>query len=283
LAARDQIEKKYSEILELAKAFDSCLEVKKDGAWGSTTQVKSDKTADYWTKREELESQISSWMGTIRKAISGLPVNVRKFYREQGTDPNTGEEWSALRYDNSDYESIVGFFEGIRTATEGSRGVLTLIKDPHPVFEVLRAIRGIVLSSSRTLEVLVPEIMLSIETQVKVVFRLREKGLTDEASMIEEIDQLEEKDNVKKVRNARTAVEHLVEAYCKGKQIEVKNGFYVNFDNAINAGLTDKKQRDSIAGLYSFASKIVHGQLESNTKNTQYAVNGFINVLDSLL
>jgi hypothetical protein len=281
LATGDQIEKKYNDILEFATTFDSCLETKKD-TWANTIQIRTDKADDYWRNREKLESEVSDWMATIRKAIASLPLSVRKFYREQGTDPNTGEEWSALRYDNSDYESIVGFFEAIRNTTEGSRGVLTLVKNPSPVYEALRAVRGMVLSLCRTLEVLVPEIMISIDTQVKLVFRLREKGLTDIALLIEEIDQLEEKDNIKKCLNARIALEHFVEAFCKGKQIDVKNGFYTNLDNAIKAGLTDKKKRDSIAGLYAFASKIVHGQMESNTRNTQYTVNGIINILDTL-
>ena len=89
-------------------------------------------------------------------------------------------------------------------------------------------------------------------------------------------------DNLKKCLNSRIALEKFVEAFCKGKTIEVKKGFYTNLDNAINAGMTEKIKRDAIAGHYSFVSKVIHGDIESNLRNTQFAVNGVINILDSL-
>jgi tetrahydromethanopterin S-methyltransferase subunit B len=164
---------------------------------------------------------------------------------------------------------------------EGDRGVLEALRTTAPVYLNLRNMRGSVLSLTRSLELFHPEIMVTIDQQVDLIFKLRDKGMPDVALLVEEIDQLE--DNVKKCLNARTALEKTIEYYCKSKSVDVKQGFYTNLDNAIKAGLTEKTKRNAIAGHYSFMSKLIHGELETNPRNTQFAVTGALNILHSLV
>lgn len=245
--------------------------------WGA--EVQPDKADEYWKTRECLESEVSEWMANIRKAINALPASIKKSVREERTDYGTGETYSVIKYDNKDYEAIVGFLGDIANAVEGVRGILTLIVRPNRISETLRGIRGSVLSLCRSLEIFVPEIMVSIDQQVDLIFKLREKGMEETALLIEELDQID--DNAKKCLNSRTALEKVIEAFCKEKGIEVKKGFYTNLDNAINAGLTEKSKRNAIAGHYTYVSKLIHGELETNVRNTQFAVNGVINILQS--
>lgn len=273
------IERKYDELLKLAATLDACLQVK-SGSWGSL-ELKPEKAGEYWETRTVFETEVSRWMANIRKAINALPSNIKRFVREQHTDYQTSDVYSVVKFDNKDYEAIVGFLEEIVEAVESNRGVLTLVKGFGPISETLRGVRGSVLSLCRSIEIFVPEIMVTIDQQVNLVFKLREKGMEETALLIEELDQID--DNVKKCLNARTALEKVVEAFCKEKSIEIKKGFYTNLDNAISAGLAEKKKRNAIAGQYSFVSKLIHGELEANPRNTQFAVNGILNVLQSFL
>ncbi len=279
MGLNDNIEREYNSIIKLAEQFDSCLENEK-GTWKKNTEIKPDKVEEYWKNREQIESEVTDWIANIRKSVNALPANTRKYVREETTDYNTGETSSHLKYDNNDYKAIVGFFEKVENAVEGYQGVLESVKNPSPILGTLKGIRGMVLSLCKTLDVFAPESIVSIDRQVKLVFRLREKGLTEIALLIEELDQMD--DNLKKTLTSRIALEKFVETFCKGKTIDVKKGFYTNLDNAINAGMTEKIKRDAIAGHYSFVSKVIHGDIESNLRNTQFAVNGLINILDSL-
>lgn len=276
LTQSDDTEKKYEELLKLALSLDACF-VKKSGGWGGLELI-PEKKDEYWETRLLFESEISKWMADIRKAINALPANVKRSVTEQHTDYETSDVYSIVRYDNKNYGAIMGFVDEIVEAVEGRGGILSL-KSSAAISKTLRGIRGAVLSLCRSLEIFVPEIMVTIDQQVDLVFKLREKGRVEEALLIEELDQI--KDNVKKCLNARTALEKVVEAFCGKKGIEVKKGFYTNLDNAINAGLTEKSKRNAIAGHYSFVSKLIHSDLEANVRNTQYSVNGIINILQS--
>lgn len=277
LPQSEDIERKYEELLKLALSLDHCF-VEKSGGWGGL-ELLPEKKEEYRKIRRLVESEISKWMADIRQAINALPPSVKRSATEQHTDYQTSDVYSTVRYDNKNYGTIMGFLDEIANTVEGSQGVLYSLSRSREISEKLRGIRGAVLSLCRTLEIFTPEIMVTIDQQVGLVFTLREKGLVEEALMIEELDQIE--DNLKKCLNARTALERVVEAFCKENGIDVKKGFYTNLDNAINAGLTEKSQRNAIAGHYSFVSKIIHGELEADTRNTQFGVNGVINILQS--
>lgn len=273
----EDIEKKYEELLKLALSLDSCF-VKEPGGWGRL-RLPPEKKDEYWKTRRSFESEIANWMADIRKAITTLPANVKRSVTEQRTDFQTSDVYSIIRYDCKDYGAIVGFLDEIMKAVEGGGGVLYLLTSSAEISKTLRGIRGVVLSLCRSLEIFVPEIMVTIEQTVDLVFKLREKGMVEEALLIEELDQIE--DNLKKCLNARTVLEKVIEAFCREKGVEVKKGFYTNLDNAINAGLTEKSKRNAISGHYSFVSKVIHGELEANVRNTQYSVNGIITILQS--
>lgn len=274
-----KLEKEYEELLALAKEYDACFAEKSTG-WGRS-EIEEEKLQPYWKCRESLESGIATWTTDVRKAINSIPASVRKSIKEQRTDPETGDTFYFVKYDNLDFESLMGFLEGIAKAVEGDRGVLEALRTTAPVYLNLRNMRGSVLSLTRSLELFHPEIMVTIDQQVDLIFKLRDKGMPDVALLVEEIDQLE--DNVKKCLNARTALEKTIEYYCKSKSVDVKQGFYTNLDNAIKAGLTEKTKRNAIAGHYSFMSKLIHGELETNPRNTQFAVTGALNILHSLV
>jgi hypothetical protein len=274
-----KLEKEYEELLTLAKDYDACF-VEKSTGWGRS-EVDEEKLQTYWKCRESLESGTATWITDVRKAINSIPASARKSTKEQRTDPETGDTFSFVKYDNRDFESIMGYLEEIAKAVEGDRGVLEALRTAAPVYLILRDMRGSVLSLTRSLELFHPEIMITIDQQVDLIFKLRDKGMSDVALLVEEIDQLE--DNAKKCLNARTALEKTIEYYCKSKSVDVKQGFYTNLDNAINAGLTEKSKRNAIAGHYSFMSKLIHGELETNPRNTQFAVTGALNILHSLV
>lgn len=279
MSDNNKLEKEYEELLELAHEYDACFAEKSTG-WGPS-QIEEEKLEIYWKSRESLESGIATWITDVRKAINSVPASVRKSTKEQRTDQETGDVFYFVRYDNRDFESLMGFLEEILKTVESDRGVLEALRTTGQVYLNLRNIRGSVLSLTRSLELFHPEIMVSIDKQVDLIFKLRDQGKPDVALLVEEIDQLE--DNVKKCLNARTALEKTIEYYCKNKSIDVKQGFYTNLDNAINAGLTEKTKRNAIAGHYSFMSKLIHGGLETNPRNTQFAVTGALNILHSLV
>lgn len=278
LTEGERLKKKYEELLTLTNEYDNCFEATSTG-WGGY-KIKNENLERYWKIRETLERELAKWMADVRKAVNSIPAVMKRSVREQRTDPETGDIYHFTTYENKDFEAIVGFLGEITKAIEGQSGILANIKESKVIYSTFRGIRGAVLSLCETLALFIPEIMISIDQQVDLIFRLRDKGMSDIASLVEEIDQLE--DNVKKCLNARTALEKRIQYYCESKGIEVKQGFYTNLDNAIGAGLTDKTKRNAIAGHYSFMSKIIHGELEANLRNTQFAVTGALNILQSL-
>lgn len=274
----ERLEKKYEELLTLAKEHDGCFAAKSTG-WGGY-DIKNENLERYWKIRETLEAELARWVADMRKAVNSIPAVMKRAFREQRTDPEIGDTYHFTTYENKDFEAIVGFLQEITNALEGDRGILADIKESRPIYSDFRKIRGTLLSLCETLALFIPEIMISIDQQVDLIFKLRDKGMPDIALLVEEIDQLE--DNVKRCLNARTALEKRIQYYCESKDIEVKQGFYTNLDNAIAAGLTDKSKRNAIAGHYSFISKIIHGELEANLGNAQFAVTGALNILQSL-
>jgi len=278
LTVREQLQSKYEDLLKLAKQLDDCFEIK-SGGWGSR-DLKADKVDEYWKTRDKLETITADWMADIRKVINGIPASIRKSMREERTDPETGDTYSIVIFENKDFGSLMGFFEKITSVVEvGYNSVLHSLVRSEPVYQRFRSIRGQVLSLCGSIELFSPEIMVTIDQQVDLIFKLRENGMPDIALLLEEIDQID--DNVKKCLNSRTALEKRIQYYLETKRIEITQGFYTNLDNAINAGLTDKSKRNAIGAHYSFVSKIIHGELEANMRNTQFAVNGVLNILNS--
>ena len=273
------IKNNYSELLSLAKELDSYFKTRKKG-WGRPELKKKKKDA-YMKSREILESKIPEWMGNIRKTINSIPAEARKSVRLQRTHPETQETYYETSYENMDYEALTKFFGHITYAVEGHGGVLAALKESNPVYSKLAIVRGDVLSLCESIELFVPEIMITIEQQVDLIFKLRDNGMTEIATLIEEIDQTD--DNYKKCSNARTALEKMIQSFLEHKSIEVKRGFHTNLDNAIKAGLADKGRRVAIAGHYSFVSRIIHHEMDANIKNTRFAVDGVLNILRDLL
>jgi hypothetical protein len=77
-------------------------------------------------------------------------------------------------------------------------------------------------------------------------------------------------------------LEQIVVSYCEKNGIKPTK-FYFNLDSAIKKGMTEKAQQKSIAAHYSFVSKIVHKEIEADSKNTQYAIYGVVNIIGSLI
>ena len=282
MTLKEDIENQYKALLILAKEHDSCFKLKSTkSAWGETQEVslKKDATERYWEVREKLESGFTEWMQLLRKSIDTIPSDERRFRRESHTT-EFGDTFYTIDYDNKNFSSLMGFFMAIEANVEGDRGILGKITNRKPIYSQLRDLRGRVLSFSRSLDLFIPEKMVSIEQQVEIIFRLRELDMETAAEEIEGIDS--EEDNRKKCLKARTALEQIVASYCE-KQSVTPKGFYYNLDQAIEKGLTEKKQRKTIAAHYSFVSKIVHKEIEDSSRNTQFAVNGIFNIISSLI
>jgi len=279
MVSQKDIEKMYSEILSLSKDYDSLFEIKETtGGW--TQEIfKKNEIEKYWQLREKLESEISDWMQFIRKSINSLSENEKKFTERTGIEPSTGEEYSIIIYYNKNFGALMDFFYKIQRATEDV--VLRKIQRKQTIYSDLRELRGDVLSFKKTIELFIPENMITIEKQVEIIFKLRDLGMADEALMLEEIDS--DNDVIKKCLKARTALENIVKKYCETKHIKIQKGFYNNLDNAIKNGLTEEKKRKAIAGHYTFISKIIHGEIKPDIKDIQYAINGVMNIIGSII
>ena len=282
VALKDNIEKKYSEILTLAQQYDSCFESEPEKDFGSPTlSVKKEDSRKYWEIRDKLESEIAEWMNLLRKSLDTIPSSEKKCNTDTRYDPMSEETYTVTVYENQNFSSLLGFFNKIKgDVEEDYESILAKIRDKKLVHSKLRNLRGVVLSFSHSLDVFIPEKMVTIEQQVDIIFKLRELGLEKAAEEIEGID--EEQDNRLKCLKARTALEQVIVSYCE-KHGVTPTSFYYNLLHAIEKGMTKKEQQKTIAAHYSFVSKIVHKDIEATHKNTQYALHGVLNIIGSLI
>jgi hypothetical protein len=281
MTLKEDVERQYEEMLPLAEQLDLCFEGKTEEIFGSRSlAVKEDAKERYWDTRKKLELQMAEWMKLLRKSLSDIPSSEKKFKTESRTNIETQDTYTVKEYENQNYASILDFFERLKNRVENRNGVLEGITESSSISRQLRNMRGDVLSFSNTLDLFVPEKMISIEKQVEITLRLRELGLEKVAEEIEGIE--EEEDNMKKSLKARTALEQLVVDYCGKNGIEPTKGFHYNLAMAIGKGMTEKAQHKPISAHYSFVSKIIHKDIDADAKNTQFAIAGVINIIGSL-
>jgi hypothetical protein len=279
LTLKQDIEKKYDELLSISERFDSTLEVTTTG-WVKKGNIKTGSDPQYWESRNTLELELPLFMGLLRKAMNDIPSSDRRFVVESNIAPD-GEEYTKKVYSNETYGSLVNFFDKIQTTLENPYvGVITGLTEKSLIKDKIRDLRGYVLSYSNILDLFAPENVLSIEKEVEITLKLREKDLGKIAEELEGIT--EEDDNLKRCLRARVALEQIVLSYCEKHSIKPTN-FFFNLDSAIKIGLTDKAQEKAISGHYSFVSKIIHKDIEANPKNTLYAVNGVYNIIGSIV
>ena len=86
-----------------------------------------------------------------------------------------------------------------------------------------------------------------------------------------------------KCLKSRTALEQIVSSYCEKQGVTPAKSFYHNLLHAIEKGMTEKEKYKSIAAHYSLVSKIVHREMDANTKNTGFAIYGIFNIISSLI
>ena len=277
----EDIEKQYEAMLILAEEHDSCFVEKTQETWGSRTlAVKEDAKEKYGEARRKLESQLAEWMQLLRKSLDDIPSSERKFKAETRFDMETQTEYTVKEYDNQTFSSVLEFFNRIKAEVEYRNGIFAMVGENTPILGRLRNLRGDILSFTHTLDLFIPEKMISIEKEVEITLRLRELGLEKVAEEIEGIE--DEEDNCQKCLRARTALEQLVLDFCQKKGIKPTK-FYFNLDSAIKNGMTEKAQQKPIAAHYSFVSKIVHKEIDADSKNTQYAIYGVVNIIGSLI
>jgi len=282
MGAKEDIDSQYENLVALAKELDSCLNVdSRGGSWlEREASIRETESERYWKTRKELEGGLSDWMRLLRKGMDTIPEAMKQFTKESRTD-ETGDAYNVTIYDNKNFEALMDFFDTVKGQIEGSHGILDKIANQKPIFNQLRNLRGNVLSFSNSLGLFLPENMVTIEQQVDVIFRLRDGGLEDVAAELEKIDS--EENGITKCLKARTALENVVSNFVKSKGESPTRGFYTNLDLAINKGMADKKQRNAIAGHYSFTSKIIHKDIEANTRNVNFAITGIFNIVSSLI
>ena len=281
MTLKEDIEKQYEAMLPLAEQHDSCFEKGTEEKFGSRSlPVKEDAKEKYWEVRSKLEIQLTEWMQLLRKSLNDIPSSERKFIIETETDMDTQDTSAVKKYDNQNFASILDFFGRIQREVEYYNGILANINKSRRISGQLRDIRGDVLSFSHTLDLFIPEKMISIEKEVEITLRLRELGLEKVAEEIEGIE--EEEDNLKKCLKARTALEQIVVDFCEKNGIKPTN-FHFNLDSAVKKAMTEKAQQKSISAHYSFVSKIIHKVIDADSKNTQYAIYGVVNIIGSLI
>lgn len=281
MTLKDDIEKQYEAMLPLAEQHDSSLAGNAEETFGHRSWgVKEDAKEKYWEARNKLELQLAEWMKLMRKSLNDIPSSERKFKVETRSDIETQDTFTVKDYDNQNFASILESFGKIKHEVEDESGILEGIGKSRRISSQLRNIRGDVLSFSNTLDLFIPEKMISIEREVEITLRLRELGLDKVAEEIESIDN--EEDNRQKCLKARTALEQIVLDYCNKNGIK-PTAFHYNLDSAVKKGMTEKAQQKSISALYAFVSKIVHKEIDADPKNTQYAIVGVISIIGSLI
>jgi len=277
----EDIEKQYEAMLPLAKGHDSCFSEQAEETWGQRSlTVKPEDSEKYWETRNKLELQLTEWMMLLRESLNDIPSSERKSKTETRTEFETQDTYTIKEYENPNFASILGFFGKIKNKVEDTSGILEGIAEKKRILGQMRDIRGDVLSFTRTLSLFVPEKLISIEKQVEITLRLRELGLEKVAEEIEGIE--EEEDNRLKCLKARTALEQIVLDYCNKNGI-TPTKFHYNLASAIQKGMTDKTQHKPISATYSYVSRIVHKDIDADTRNTQYALTGVMNVIESLI
>jgi len=277
---KENIEKQYSKLLSLAKKHDDCFEKKGEG-WSRRLELKEGMEEEYWETRSMLEEEVAAFMRRIKDAISMIPKEFKTYFIEQSYDPS-GEIVTRKVYNDITFSYLNKSYERILQVIEGSyRGVLRALEEKKPIYDNLRDLRTTILTFTNSIDLFVPKIIMTIEKKVELVFKLRELGFEDISSEIETIESVES--NVEKCTIVRNALEKVVKKFLEKKGKEAKGRFYVPLDNAIKEGLAERGQRNAIAGHYTFISKIIHGEIEPSAKNTQFAVDGAINILQSLL
>jgi|GEM_PF-6624609 len=277
MTIKDEIEKQYYSLLKLAEQYDSFFEKKEVEDWKGL-QIKKGMEGDFSNTKEQLENEIPKFMLLIRESMETIPENNKKYNISTRTEPD-GEEYIIKNYEDIHYSSLISFFQSIRRTFEDA--TLSQIKRDFKIYKEMRNIKTDVLSLSHMLTIFVPEKMISVQQQIDIIFKLRDKGLDQIADDLEEIDN--EKDAQKKCLKARTALEKLLTEYIKSKGGEWKRSFSANLNTAIDLGLTEKDKRKAIASHYTFVSKIIHGDIQANQKNTQFAVEGILNIIGSLI
>jgi len=282
MALEEEIGKRYNSILISARSHDLCFEQENpydNIVDGGMATIKEGKNSEYQEMKKKLELDIAEWMLLLRKSIEAIPDESKQFKERIRMDVDG--EYTVKEYENMNFTTLLSFFESIKKAVENysDNGILGKLEKQKHIYPYLRNLRSKVLSFTQTLKLFVPEKMVTIEQQVELIFRLRDLGMEEIAEELEEIDKKDA--NTDKCLSARYALENYIETYCKNNNIEI-HGFFQNLDNAIKNGLTEKDQRKSIAAHYSFISKIIHKEIEANSKNTLFAVNGVLNILDSL-
>lgn len=278
---KEEIEKKYADLLGLAQKYDACFEGIPT-TWGSPKlKIKADSEAQYWEVRGAIEAEIPLFMSLLRKAMLEVPSLDRKYTVQNGIDPS-GEEYSTKVYLNENYASLVKFFDKIEGTFESAySGAIMDITQNKLIKDDMRNIRGSVLSFTHIIDLFLPENILTIDKEVEISLKLRELGLDKVADELDTVTEKEANDD--KCKNARTALEMLVVDFCEKNGIKLAPLFHHNLALAIEKGMTEKTQQKSISTLYSFISKIVHKEIEANQRNTLYAINGIYNIIGSLI
>lgn len=279
---KEEIEKEYEQLLSKAEEYDSYFEESTSAFGSRPLGVKPSASKEYWQVRGELELEIPQFMGLLRKAIAEIPESEKKFTTITNTDMDTQNDYIVKNYANDDFESLKGFFSKIKNQIEeGWNGVLSKIVNGQKIQSQLRNLRSDVFSFTGLLDLFIPQELISIEQEVDITLKLRELGLEKIAEEIEGIN--EEEDNIKKCLSIRTALEQLVVNFCEKNGITPARQFHHNLDLAIAKGMTAKDMQKTISAQYTFISKIIHKEINSDNKNTKYAIYGILRIIDSLI
>lgn len=282
-SCKDEIEQGYDRLISIASEMDLCFNpITQESPFSGTRRVVSLENKDrYQNSRHDFEYNLANWISTIRRCISSIPEEYRKYRIETYTDPYTGEERHNLEYEDSNYSSFVKYYNKIINEIEGFNGIVSKIEKLELISDTLRNLRVHVLLLSNTLQFFEPKKIFEVERYVELIFKLRDKGLSEVAVLVEEIEEKER--NEDKCLSARNALEKYIKMNLGEKGIPITQGFYTNLDKAIEAELIEKEKRETIAKHYSYTSKLIHKEIENNDSNTRFAIYGILEILHNLV
>jgi len=274
---------RYQEIVKYAKLHDSCLGMNGDAGiiFSKKIVLLEDKKERYWKYRSILEAQISHFVRDIRIMIEKIPDEYKKTHQRSSLNQDTGEVDYYEVYDDSNYSSLIKYYEKIIQNIEGYNGILKKLEDKIFLYDDIRNLRGFILMFYENLELFKPQNIIEIDKYVKLLYKMKEQGMKDVSDNLEKIEETES--NIEKCTLARSNLEQYTIIILKLKKVDIKKGFFSNLDLAIENQLIKKEKREIIASNYSYLSKIIHKEIIDSNKNTLYGISMTLQILTDLI
>lgn len=268
----DKIKDDYETILKLATEYDACLK-----EHGFFFRVREGYEKSKIRLRRDLEERITSFIALLRKIIESVPESFKKGLIKEYP---SGEQF--FDFNNKYFNKICELSQKIIKTFEVD--ILSGLNKSQRISLIIRNLRASVLSFVNIRELIFPKELVSIEKEVEIIFKLREKDMETSAEKLESIIESEKNmEDETKCLYARTALEQVLVSILKKNRIEPQRSFFGNLDLCIKNNLIEKSIKKPIAASYSYISKICHSEIECTESKVRYAINGIYQAIEVLI